>query len=149
MSEVRTLRAADFNDVVAIDAQHTGKGNPGYWERVFRAFLHPRRGEFRVALAAVETGRIAGYLIGEVRAFEFGSEPCGWIFAVGVRRGHLRGGVATQLLEEACRRFRAHGIETVRTMVERSDVPVLAFFRANGFVAGRFVQLERGAEEVA
>ena len=144
---VRPLRAGDFNDVVSIDTQHTGTGKPAYWERVFRAFLHPRRGEFRVALAASEAGSLAGYLIGEVRAFEFGSEPCGWIFAVGVRRDHLRGGVATLLLEEACRRVREHGIETVRTMVERRDVPVLAFFRANGFVAGRFVQLERGVEE--
>ena len=149
MSAVRPLRASDFNEVVAIDTQHTGKGKPDYWERVFRAFLHPRRGEFRVALAAAGAGRLAGYLIGEVRAFEFGSEPCGWIFAVGVRRDRLRGGVGTLLLEEACRRFREHGIETVRTMVERRDVPVLAFFRANGFAAGRFVQLERGAEEEA
>jgi GNAT superfamily N-acetyltransferase len=146
-TEVRALRAADFNEVLAIDTQHTGRGNPGYWERVFRAFLHPRRGEFRVALAAVEPGRLVGFLIGEVRAFEFGSEPCGWIFAVGVRRDHLRGGVATMLLEEACRRFREAGISTVRTMVERRDVPVLAFFRSNGFAAGRFVQLERDLEE--
>jgi GNAT superfamily N-acetyltransferase len=146
-AKVRTLRSADFNDVVSIDTQHTGKGNPIYWERVFRAFLHPRRGEFRVALAAEDEGRVSGYLIGEVRAFEFGSEPCGWIFAVGVRRTHLRGGVATLLLEEACRRFREHGIETIRTMVERRDVPVLAFFRANGFTAGRFVQLERAVGE--
>jgi hypothetical protein len=27
-------------------------------------------------------------------------------------------------------------------MVRRNDVPVLSFFRANGFVGGEFVQLE-------
>jgi hypothetical protein len=27
-------------------------------------------------------------------------------------------------------------------MVQRADVPVLSFFRANGFVGGSFVQME-------
>jgi hypothetical protein len=34
------------------------------------------------------------------------------------------------------------GVHKVRTMVARNDVPVLAFFRASGFVGGPFVQLE-------
>ena len=39
------------------------------------------------------------------------------------------------------------GVRRVRTMVRRNDVPVLAFFRANGFAGGAFVQLERSLEE--
>jgi hypothetical protein len=31
-------------------------------------------------------------------------------------------------------------------MVRRSDIPVLSFFRACGFVGGPFVQLERSVE---
>jgi len=30
----------------------------------------------------------------------------------------------------------------VRTMVRRNNVPVLTFFRTNGFAAGPYVQLE-------
>jgi hypothetical protein len=33
-------------------------------------------------------------------------------------------------------------VARVRTMVRRADVPVLSFFRSNGFFAGSFVQLE-------
>ena len=146
---VRGLRADDLTGVVGIDAQHTGRGKPEYWERVFRACLHPRRGAIRVGLAAESRGRLVGYLIGEVRAFEFGSEPCGWIFAVGVDRANLRHGVASRLLDEACSRFRKAGLARVRTMVKRTDVPVHAFFRAAGFVAGSFVQLETSLEEEA
>ena len=91
-------------------------------------------------------GRILGYLLGEVRAFEFNSEACGWIFSAGVDPGRLRQRVASGLLTEACRRFREAGIKTVRTMVKRNDVPVLSFFRANGFVGGSFVQLELDLE---
>ena len=88
-----------------------------------------------------------GYLLGEVRALEFGSEPCGWVFAVGVESGHLRTGVASRLLAEASRRFKVAGISRVRTMVRRNDVPMLAFFRSAGFVGGSFVQLETDLEE--
>jgi ribosomal protein S18 acetylase RimI-like enzyme len=96
----------------------------------------------RVALGAEVEDRLVGFLFGEVRAFEFGSEPCGWIFAVGVEGGHQRAGIASALLAEACRRFHTAGIGKVRTMVRRADVPVLAFFRAHGFAAGEFTQLE-------
>lgn len=143
---VRALRPDDLDDVVRIDALHTGEDKPAYWTRVFRDFLGPDRNGVRVGLAAHDGGAVVGYLLGEVRAFEFGSEPCGWVFAVGVDTGSTRGGIATTLLAECCRRFREAGVERVRTMVRRDHVAVQAFFRANGFTAGRFVQLERELE---
>ena len=146
---VRPLRAADLPAVVRIDARHSGRTARPYWERVLPAFLRARGEGVRVGLAAESGGKLAGYLLGEVRAFEFGSEPCGWIFAVGIEPRLSRAGIASRLLEEACARFRAAGIARVRTMVRRGDVPVLAFFRANGFAGGSFLQLERDLKETA
>ena len=143
---VRDLKLADLARVVRIDALHTGHRKPAYWRRVFRSLL-ARRGETpRIGLAAEDEEGVIGYLIGEVRAFEFGSEPCGWIFAVGVDPTRLRRGVASGLLREARRRFHQAGVATVRTMVRRDDVPVLSFFRSSGFVGGRFVELESSLE---
>ncbi len=145
--KVCNLRAKHLDDVIRIDEQHTGEQERDYWEDVFQRFLDPRRGRNRVGLVAEEGERTIGYLLGEVRAFEFGSEPCGWIFGVGVDPDRLRTGVAGLLLEEARRKFRAAGVATVRTMVRRNDVPVLSFFRAHEFVGGSFVQLESSLEE--
>jgi ribosomal protein S18 acetylase RimI-like enzyme len=139
---VRELRDADLDDVVRIDALHTGEPNPGYWSGVLQAFLARHDDRPRIGLAAEVGDAMVGYLLGEVRAFEFGSEPCGWVFGAGVDSGHLRKRVASQLLAECCRRFREAGVHHVRTMVRRNNVPVLSFFRASGFVAGSFVQLE-------
>ena len=144
--EVRDLRRADLDDVVRIDALHTGERKIEYWQRVFRDFLEPG-GHGRVGLAAHAEGRLIGYLVGEVRAFEFGSEACGWIFAVGVDPDEARRGVASALLGEACLRFRQAGVARVRTMVRRNAVEVLSFFRANRFRGGSFVQLERELDE--
>jgi ribosomal protein S18 acetylase RimI-like enzyme len=145
--EVRELRRGDLEEVIRIDALHTGRAEPDYWKRVFADFLGRGADRPRVGLAAAGEGRLLGYLLGEVRAFEFGSEACGWVFGVGVDPRGLRRGVGSTLLGEACRRFRAAGVRSIRTMVRRNNVPVLSFFRANGFTAGSFVQLELGLEE--
>jgi GNAT superfamily N-acetyltransferase len=142
---VRELARRDLDEVIRIDAHHTGARKTDYWKRIFREFFGPRGRRGRVALAAEVEGRCAGYLLGEVRAFEFGSEPCGWVIAVAVDAPYLRCGIASRLLDEACRRFARTGVATVRTMVRRNDVPVLSFFRASGFAAGPYVQLERVA----
>ena len=141
-SRIRNLRPEDLERVVEIDARQRGHAVPEYWQRVRREFLAADRERQRVALGAEDDGELVGFLFGEVRAFEFGSEPCGWIFAVAVEPDRARAGLASGLLGEACRAFQRAGIDTIRTMVERGNVPVQAFFRAHGFTAGAFTQLE-------
>jgi ribosomal protein S18 acetylase RimI-like enzyme len=139
---IRPLARGDLPEVARIDAHHTGLEKPRYWRRIFNALLQPPDDVIRIGLAAEADTGLAGYLIGEIRAFEFGSEPCGWIFAVGIDPRHLRGSVGSMLIQEATTRFRAAGVSRVRTMVRRNDVPVLSFFRTNGFAGGPYVQLE-------
>jgi ribosomal protein S18 acetylase RimI-like enzyme len=138
---IRTLRTEDLDAIVELDCVLTGERKPQYWAEVFERFLEDGR---RIGLAADEEGRLEGYLFGELRAFEFGSEECGWVFALGVDPETTRKGVGSSLLTEACARFRALGVSAVRTMVLRNDVPFLSLFRGHGFVGGPFVQLELG-----
>lgn len=142
---IRPLAARDLSAVVRIDAIHTGSVQRAYWKRVFKDALSRDRSRMKVGLAAEVDGSLVGYLFGDIRAFEFGSEPCGWILEVGVDPHHARTGIASKLLAEACRRLRAAGVSTIRTMVRRNDVPVLTFFRTNGFAGGPYVQLELDA----
>ncbi len=158
---IRPLRRDDLPEVVRIHGLHHGARTPAYWDEVWHRLSRDAGHRF-VALAAEAAAagdagrrgprasrprgsgsRLVAFLIGEVREFEFGSEPCGWVFAVGVDPRASRRGAATALLAEASRRFRAIGVRRVRTMVRRNDVPVLSFFRASGFTGGAFVQLER------
>jgi ribosomal protein S18 acetylase RimI-like enzyme len=145
---ISALRAGDRAAVIRLDARLTGRRKPAYWKGVFGEFVSPRHGPSRVALAARVDGRLTGYVLGEVRAFEFGSTPCGWIFAVGVDPEQAHHGIGSALVAEAGRAFKRAGVSAVRTMVRRTDVPLLAFFRSNGFVGGTFTQLELGAESV-
>jgi len=128
--------------VAHIDAVQTGEHKPAYWKRVFQEFLAGGHANRRVGLAAEQDGGVIGFLFGDVRAFEFGSEPCGWILEIGVDPAFTRAGVASALLREGCGRLRATGVSVIRTMVRRNNVPVLTFFRTNGFAGGPYVQLE-------
>ena len=144
---IRDLQQEDLQGVIRIDEMHVGDADPTYWREVLDGFLRPRRRLPGVGLAADGPHGLVGYLLGEVRAFEFGSEACGWIFGVGVDPACTRQRVASRLLAECCCRFRGMGVSRVRTMVERDNVPVLSLFRANGFLHGSFVQLELDLED--
>lgn len=142
-ASIRPLARRDLRGVVRIQTIHGGAPQRAYWTRVFREFLGPKaRRLHRVALAAEFNGQLAGFLLADVRAFEFGSEPCGWILEVGVDPAQARHGLASALLAATVARLRAAGISTIRTMVRRNDVPMLTFFRTNDFAGGPFVQLE-------
>ena len=137
--EVRAAREQDLDAVIALEAQLMGRGEAATMRSTARRYLE-REGS--IALVATGPAGFEGYLLGEVRAFEFGSEECGWVFAVGVHPEHAREGVGSALLERARHEFQALGVSTVRTMVRRNDVPLQSFFRRNRFVGGPFVQLE-------
>src|SRR3989338_7029137 len=80
--KLRRARPADLAPVIAIDARATGLAKPGYWAGILRRYGRGARSRFLVAEAE---GRIVGYIVGEVRDWEFGSPPCGWVFVLGVR----------------------------------------------------------------
>ncbi|MBM3991538.1 MAG: GNAT family N-acetyltransferase [Planctomycetes bacterium] len=141
-ARVRALVASDLAEVIRIDAAHTAQAKPAHWRAVLDRFCGAGTSRAQVGLAADGDQGLDGYLFGEVREVEFGSEACGWVFAVGVDERAFRRGTASALLEEARRRFVELGVAKVRTMVARNDVPVLSFFRASGFVGGPYVQLE-------
>ncbi len=141
-----TIRAAVADDVAAvseIDAAITGIPKPDYWRRAFARY---GRRETRHFLVAEAQGRVVGFIIGEERAWEFGSPPCGWVFAIGVDPRHRQGGIGSRLFEAICARMRANGMATVRTMLARDDALNMAFFRSQGMMGGSFIQLEMPLE---
>jgi ribosomal protein S18 acetylase RimI-like enzyme len=87
--------------------------------------------------------RIVGYLVGEVRDWEFGSPPCGWVFGIGVRPDEREAGIGAALLEAITANFRRLGVATVRTLIARDNQLVLSFFRSQGMMAAPVIPLEK------
>ena len=142
---IRPASAGDVAAIIALDEEVTGLAKPAYWQDMYERYGVGRRAE-RFFLVAERQPRLEGFVIGETRAWEFGSPPCGWIFAIQVRpKGRLKG-VGTQLFTAICDKFRAAGVVCVRTLLARDNNTVLSFFRSQGMMAGPFVELETTLE---
>lgn len=140
---IRRAGADDLAEVTDLDALVTGQAKPDYWQDIFERYGTRRTHErfFLVAEAPARPG-IAGMIVGEVRGWEFGSEPCGWIFVVTVDPNCRERHVGEQLFKAICDAFRRIGISKVRTMVRRQEPLHMSFFRGEGMMAGPYTQLE-------
>jgi ribosomal protein S18 acetylase RimI-like enzyme len=138
---IRGAEPADLPAIVALDRRITGVAKAGYWQW---ALAHYAGGPAeRIFLVAEnDDGTLAGFIIGEVRAWEFGAPPAGWVFAIQVDQNRRLGGVGSRLFTALCDRFRAGGVDRVRTLVDRRDHLILSFFRSLGMTAGPSLELD-------
>jgi GNAT superfamily N-acetyltransferase len=146
---VRRVRAADMANVVALDAHITQLAKPDYWADVFSRYGRQRLHErfFLVAETPDKSAaRLLGFIIGEIRAWEFGSTPCGWVFALSVEPDLRLRGAGRALLDAISAEFKKAGVSKMRTMVERNTMLQMLFFRSEGMMAGPYIQLEKDLE---
>ena len=95
---------------------------------------------------AEEEGKIVGFILGEIRGWEFAIPKSGWIEIVGVDPAYHGKWIARALIEKLHVYFRNHNVERVMTMVNWNDGGLVSFFRALGFERSGFIILEKGVE---
>jgi ribosomal protein S18 acetylase RimI-like enzyme len=138
---LRTVTQDDLTGVTALDEVITGISKPDYWQDLFERYGGRRRGRYFL-LAEDQSKTLLGFIIGEVRAWEFGSPPCGWVFTLAVVPGIRQGGVGSALFAAICENFRKYGVNKVRTTVSRDNELVMSFFRSQGMMGSAYLQLE-------
>ena len=145
--QVRRVRASDIRAIAALDARVTHLAKAEYWNDIFRRYGKRRLKERFFLVAESPSARtsagVLGFIVGEVRAWEFGSAPCGWIFALSVDPEARLRGIARTMLGAIETEFRMAGITKMRTVVARNDRLPMLFFRSQGMMAGPYIQLEK------
>ena len=76
---IRDAIASDLDAVISLDQWAPQEEKPDYWSNVFDHYVRRDKND-RLFLVAESNNRVVGFIIGEVRAWEFGSPPCGWVF---------------------------------------------------------------------
>ncbi|GAB4230804.1 MAG: hypothetical protein OHK0028_05410 [Deltaproteobacteria bacterium] len=142
---IRNAVPGDLDAIIAIDDVGPKEEKPAYWRGIFERY-GTGEGKHRIFLVAEAAGEVVGFITGEVRAWEFGSAPCGWVFALAVAPEARESGIAKKMFEEICGRLKDAGVTTVRTMVNRGNKVTLSFFRSQGMRTGRYIELEREIE---
>lgn len=139
---VRPVRRADLDHVIAIDTLVTGIEKRHYWQRVYKRYGVASKGEQRWFLVALAEKRVVGFLIGEVRDWEFGSPPCGWVFAIDVDPQARQSGIGARLLTALTEELQRSGVRKLRTLLSHDNTLILSFFRSQGMMAAPLIPLE-------
>ncbi|MCK6461237.1 MAG: GNAT family N-acetyltransferase [Planctomycetes bacterium] len=139
---LRPVNELDIEAVCAIDEKLSGQDRPGEWERRISYYI---RRDPELSLVALEGKKVVGFMLGEVRAGEFGlEEPAGWIEVLGVDPACQGRSVGRKLLEGMLEGFKARGAKAVRTLVnETGQKELFGFFEAGGFEPTPIRTLER------
>jgi len=142
--DVGVVGASDLDAVVALDAASTGTAKAEYWQDILERFTQKNSRIKRYFLVGRSPdNELLGFIVGEIRAWEFGSPPCGWVIALNVTTDHRERGIGTKLLDALCAQMKKDGATTIRTMVLANDKVNLSFFRGEGLAAGPYIELER------
>ena len=141
---VRPATVEDLPAVMAIDELGTGIAKPDYWREFHERYQSRRRQRF--FLVAERDAQVLGFISGEIRAWEFGSPPCGWIVAIDVHPDCRLSGIGSLLFGAISDCFREAGVDKVRTMLARDAHVIMSFFRGQGMMAGPSIQLEMDLE---
>jgi ribosomal protein S18 acetylase RimI-like enzyme len=128
---IRPLDELDIGAIVRIDELVTGIYRPDVWEQ--RVAYYLRRDPDSSQVAEVD-GQVVGFMLGDVRAGEFGIEqPSGWIERFGIDPAHRGRDLGRRMFAAILAHFRAAGAGTVRTLADREDTAVAGFLNALGF----------------
>lgn len=146
---IRRVRRGDLDAIIALDTHTTGLSKDAHWRELVERGRHSRRENefvFLVAVSDDEAASLSGFIVGEVRAWEFGSAPCGWVYAMAVEPSMREQRVGEHLLAAVAAEFRRAGVKKMRTMVAKDNRLPMLFFRGEGMMAGPYIQLEKDLE---
>jgi ribosomal protein S18 acetylase RimI-like enzyme len=137
------MNTQDAEAVLAINEKITGKPHEAQWEsRIIDALTRNPLG----CLVAEAEGKVVGFILGDIRGWEFAIPKSGWIEIVGVDPAFQGKGVARALIEKLEIYFRNHNVERIQTMVNWNEGGLVGFFRSLGFERSEFILLEKGSD---
>lgn len=144
---LRPVSESDVETITQIDAKITGRPRPDFWRKKIASYwdgsLEDLGGRDPLSCRVAEvSGRVVGFMLGDIRPWAFGLERTGWIEVLGVDPRYRGLGVGRQLAEALFRHFKKNGVTRIFTMVEARDKDLLAYFQSMGFKQGSYVNLE-------
>jgi len=137
---IRPVDELDIGSIVRIDERITGAYRPDVWER--RVMYYLRRDPDASQVAEVE-GKVVGFMLGEVKAGEFGiEEPSGWVERFGIDPDHRGRDLGRQMFGAMRRHFAGSGAAVIRTLADMKQPGVAGFLTALGFGPSQYQALE-------
>lgn len=139
-ARIRPLDELDISAITRIDERISGAYRPDVWENRVGFYLRRDPGASQVAEC---DGKVVGFMLGDLRAGEFGlEEPSGWIERFGIDPDYRGQDLGRRMFEAMVAHFRSGGAHTVRTLVDRGDARLTGFLGALGLEPSPLQALE-------
>ena len=141
-NNVRALRSADLERVIAIDSGHVGEPRRRFFEkRLAHAKRHP---EDFVHIGVTRNGSLVGFAFARIMRGEFGREQAiATLDAVGVEHDSRERGVGHALMEGLTKAMCEKKVRSLQSQADWTNHSLLRFFDASGFRLAPRVVLER------
>lgn len=137
---IRQLLPSDINSIIEIDEKITGKPNEAYWEAKLANYLSREPG---ACLAALAGEKVIGFVLGDVRGWEYAVPFSGWLEVIGVHPDYRGLQIGKMLIEALLAYFRSKKVTTIHTMVNWNEGELVDYFRAHGFERGEYINLTK------
>ena len=109
---IRNALPSDLAGVIELDKLGSKEEKPDSWRKIFSHYVATGKND-RLFLVAEANGKVVGFIVGEVRAWEFGSPSCGWVFAVAVSPKVRETGIGRRMFDEISVRLKQSGLPPV------------------------------------
>jgi ribosomal protein S18 acetylase RimI-like enzyme len=144
----RFLGLDDLEDILRIQQRIVGEQQSDNSEKLAllkdTTVYHLQHGDPLMNLGAEIDGKLVGFVIGEVRRWEFGrSEMIGWILILGVNPEYQGMGVGRKLGSTLLDHFRKKNVRKIQTLVEWHDGELISYFKSLGFSLLQMLPLEK------
>ncbi len=147
-ARIRMLEMKDLEDILRIEEKIESELNLKAQER--REYLketahyHLQHGDPMMNLGAEIEGKLVGFILGEIRLFEFGrGEKTGWIKVLGVDPDYQGRGIGRKLGEALLTHFERKNVQKVRTLVNWYEGNLISYFKSLGFDILNMIPLEK------
>lgn len=136
---IRDMKSEDVKSIIAIDKKIVGKDRASTWQQKVQSYLETF--PFKCLVGEVG-GKVVGFLLGDIRGWEYGLPPTGWLELVGVAPDYQGRGIGRKLIAAFVDYCRSRKVSSVHAMVKDEDSRLQGFLSATGFQKGHLVVLE-------
>ncbi len=139
---MRKLDKSDLHTIAGIEERVTGIARPNYWAK--RIELSETTQPHWTSIVAEIGNQAVGFLLGGSGEFEFGLPGrVAWIEIIGVDPVYRVQGVGRALIEEFAGWSDYHGVKSIFTLIDYSNIEMKHFFSRVGFVEGKIRHFQK------
>ena len=137
--KIRYMTEADLERIKDIDQALVGPDRALSWPLMAEADWWVNRPTLN--FVAEISDKVVGFLLGDIRGAEYGTDISGWIDMMGVAPEYQGRGIGRRLVEAFCEECQGSGVK-VRVVIREDDDRLIAFWTAVGFRRGNLVSYE-------